>query len=94
MSTLLRAHGFHHRSTHPDNHDFRRSGSMFSPTAYNINPLESSRLLRNNDDEFFRYNHMTLSNAFRRVSINPDDSDNEDDDQTPTVDRPLPIFPK
>jgi len=67
---------------------------MFSSTGYSTNPLQSSRLLRNNDDEFFSNIHMTLSNSFRRVSINPDDSDNEDDDQTPTVERTLPIFPK
>jgi hypothetical protein len=96
MSTLLRAHGFNHRPTHPDNHDFRRSASMLSPIGYNINPLKPSRLSRNNDDEFFFNNQMNFSNTFTRLSMNPDDSDNEDDDddQTPTVERSLPRFPK
>lgn len=93
VGNLFRQHGLHHPSRHSDNYGFRPSAPMF----HNGHPSQHSRLLRNNDMEFFFNNSTILSNSFQHLHINHDNSDDDDDDddgQTPTVELPSPKYPK
>ncbi len=103
---LFQARDVHHRSKHHHGRDFLRSVSMLPHGTYDqtsqSRPTQFSRLL-SEDISVRQYPHEYLSHqpltreeimhAIERFHIDSDDADDEEDEPTPTVDRPAPKFP-
>jgi len=75
---------------------------MSNDSNLNLRNAQFSRLLsgdigmRHHPNEFFSGHPLRqeeFMHTFERLHMDSDDADDEDDDQTPTVDRPTPKFP-
>jgi len=71
--------------------------NSLNPRHAQFNRLLSNNIgMRQNPNEYFSHNRLSkedLMRTFERLNTDPDDADDEDDDQTPTGDRPAPKFP-
>jgi hypothetical protein len=106
LFNLFQSRDIHHRSKHHKERDFLRSVSMLPHMGYDndfhIRTPQFSRLLsgdidmNRNPNEYFSSNlssKQDVMHTFDRLHMDSDDADDEDDDRTPTVERPEPKFP-
>jgi hypothetical protein len=106
LFSLFQSRDIRHRSKHHHDRDFLRSVSMFpqmgNDNNLNLRNAQFSRLLsgdigmRQHADDFFPGNPIRKEDflrTFQQLHMDSDDADDEDDERTPTVDRPMPKFP-
>ncbi|UJR21465.1 hypothetical protein I4U23_024550 [Adineta vaga] len=79
-------------------HHFQRSTRLMPLMEFDRHLPHGFRHSQHGDNSLFSNIGDNLSNTFRQLNTNPDDSDTDDDDdddgQTPTVNRPPPRFLK
>lgn len=105
LLNLFQSRDIYRRSKHHNDREFLRSLSMFPHhnLEQNLDPRNAqfSRLLSHNiatrqhgkDSTFNPISKEDLMRTFEQMHMDSDDADDEDDERTPTIDRPIPKFP-